>query len=59
MDGLGLARVAHAARPDLKIVVVSAHMPATADDTIDAFFGKPYDPDAVATEIRRLLAAGG
>jgi two-component system, response regulator PdtaR len=55
MDGLGLARTVHAEWPGLKIVVASAHMQAAAGDTIDAFFGKPYDPAIVATRIRELL----
>ena len=57
MDGLGLAQTAHARWPDLKIVIVSGHLPVSADsDSIDAFFGKPYDPAKVAGRLKELLA---
>jgi two-component system, response regulator PdtaR len=59
MDGLRLAKTAHAGWPALKIVVTSAHVRAADgddDDNVDAFFGKPYDPAMVATRIRELLA---
>jgi len=56
MDGLRLAKTVHAAWPSLKIVVASAHVQAADSDTVDAFFGKPYDPAMVAARIRELLA---
>ena len=56
MDGLGLAQWVRAARPDLKIVIASAHVPAAASspDIADAFFLKPYDIDQLVDRIRAL-----
>ncbi len=55
MDGLGLAQWVRAARPDLKIVIASAHVPAASSpDIADAFFLKPYDIDRLVDRIRAL-----
>jgi two-component system, response regulator PdtaR len=57
MDGIGLAQWVRAARPDLKIVIASAHPPAGAGhDIADAYFLKPYDIDRLIHRIRELLA---
>jgi DNA-binding NtrC family response regulator len=56
MDGVGLAQWVRAARPDLKIVIASAHAPAVASpDIADAFFLKPYDIDQLVDRIRALV----
>jgi two-component system, response regulator PdtaR len=56
MDGLGLAQWVRTARPDLKIVIASAHVPAAASpDIADAFFLKPYDIDQLVDRIRALV----
>lgn len=57
MDGLGLAEVVRSIRPELKIIVASGHLPTLpASNTVDAFFGKPYDPARVVQRVKELLA---
>jgi two-component system, response regulator PdtaR len=55
-DGLGLARFARAARPNVKLIVASSHC---ADGDIgavaDAFFAKPYDVRAIVEKVWNLL----
>jgi DNA-binding NtrC family response regulator len=56
MDGIALAQWVRARRPDLKIVIASAH--AAVDmphDLVDALFLKPYDVNQLVARIRELL----
>jgi CheY-like chemotaxis protein len=56
MDGIALAHWVRGARPDLKIVITSAHSPADAPrDLADAYFLKPYDVDALVERLWGLL----
>lgn len=56
MDGLVLARVARAARPDLKLIIASSQR-ADGDfaDIADAFFCKPYDVNVLVGRVKTLL----
>jgi two-component system, response regulator PdtaR len=59
MDGIGLARLIRDELPQIKLVVASAHLPASPIGTLaDAFFSKPYDVGAVIGAIAGLLANG-
>lgn len=58
LDGLALAREAHALRPDLVIAVSSAHVAAVEgrlDGIIAAFLPKPYLPSQLIAMADRLL----
>jgi CheY-like chemotaxis protein len=56
-DGIALARWVRATRPDLKIVIASAHVPAdTPPDLADAYFLKPYDVDQLIEHVRALVS---
>lgn len=56
IDGAGLARVARAEYPALKIVVVSGHMSASEiEGTADGFFVKPFDFGKLIDRVRTLL----
>lgn len=58
LDGLDLAREAHARWPALKLVVTSGR-PRPADKQIPddgRFVAKPYSPDLLVGEIRKALA---
>ena len=58
MDGIGLARLLRAARPELKIVIASGNIPwAPGADIAHAFFRKPYAPDRIVKCIETLLAS--
>jgi len=55
-DGLVLAAIARALRPDLKIVVASGNAPAgAAAAPVDEFFAKPYDVRVVIGCVKQLL----
>jgi CheY-like chemotaxis protein len=57
MDGLELARQVRERWPMLKIVVLSADLPAQRPASLaDAFLGKPYSISAVLTCINTLLS---
>jgi CheY-like chemotaxis protein len=58
LDGLDLARLVHARRPDIKLLIASGQVRLGADDIPDAgrFLPKPYAPDAILREIRGLVA---
>jgi CheY-like chemotaxis protein len=58
LDGLDLAREAHARWPDIKLVVTSGRpRPADKDIPDDGrFVAKPYSPDSLVGEIRKALA---
>ena len=56
MDGVGLARLVRAKRPDIKIVFISSHLfdPATLA-CCDAFVAKPFDTRNLFAKIDHLL----
>ena len=57
MNGMALARLIRETDPKLKVVIASGNISsAPGDDIADAFFRKPYAPDAVVNCIERLLA---
>ncbi len=58
LDGLDLAREAHVRWPDMKLVVTSGRpKPADRDIPDDGrFVAKPYSPDSLVSEIRKVLA---
>lgn len=59
IDGFYLARVAHNTHPNAPIIVVSGQQGARDGDLPDGarFIGKPYDPEAVITALRTMIAA--
>jgi CheY-like chemotaxis protein len=58
MDGIGLARLLRATRPELKVVITSGNIPwAPGGDIAHAFFRKPYAPDHIVKCIETLLAS--
>ena len=60
MNGIELIERCKAARPDLRIVMVSgsasAEIAFSAPVKIDRFLGKPYQPDALAELVQEVLA---
>jgi two-component system, response regulator PdtaR len=58
LDGLDLARLVHARRPDIKLLIASGQVRLSEHDIPDAgrFLPKPYAPDAIVREIRGLVA---
>lgn len=59
LDGESLAQEARALRPDLRIIVASAHAPEWPfRQTIDGFVGKPYDHARASRRIKAVLAEG-
>ncbi len=57
LDGLDLARLVHARRPDIKLLIASGHVRLGEGEIPDAgrFLAKPYGPDAIVREIRSLV----
>jgi DNA-binding response OmpR family regulator len=56
MDGLGLAKLVRAMRPEMKVIIASGHVQAGDDLKIaDACFSKPYDFVRIVAAIRKLL----
>jgi CheY-like chemotaxis protein len=56
IDGLALAHLARAARPDLKVIVASSQPSGGAfADIADAFFPKPYSVRVIAGRVKELL----
>ncbi len=56
LDGESLALEARALRPDLRIIVASAHAPVWPfRQTINGFVGKPYDYARASRRITALL----
>jgi two-component system, response regulator PdtaR len=56
-DGLGLARFARAARPDVRLIVASSHhVDGDIGGVADAFFAKPYNVRAMVETVRKLLS---
>ena len=55
-DGLALAATARAHWPELRIIVVSGHLPGgPAAGVADGFFVKPFDLPALLRRTRELL----
>jgi CheY-like chemotaxis protein len=55
MDGVELAKVAHARFPQIKSIIGSSGRPEQSIDFADAFLAKPYDLRELADQVRRLL----
>ena len=57
LDGMDLAREAHARWPDIKLVVTSGRPRPIGKDMPDdgRFVAKPYSPDHLVGEIRKAL----
>jgi CheY-like chemotaxis protein len=56
MDGVGLARALRLERPQIKIILMSAHYNSVGGPDYDAFFPKPYDIRAIVREIKSFFA---
>jgi DNA-binding NtrC family response regulator len=56
VDGIGLAGLARAEHPELKVVVASGQTVTSIPKGADAFLRKPYDIDAVVQQVTSLLA---
>lgn len=56
MDGVQLASVIKATRPNLPIALLSSHLDRTDHDA-DAFVPKPYDVDQLVGVVKRLIGA--
>ena len=64
MDGIALFDVIHRTYPTLPVIVLTAHgtIPDAVDATKRGVFGyltKPFDAQALLTEVERALAVGG
>lgn len=58
MDGIALARLLRATRPELKVVIASGNISfAPGGDIAHAFFVKPYKPDDIVKCAEALLGA--
>jgi CheY-like chemotaxis protein len=57
-DGLALARIAHQAYPEIKVVIVSGNLPAADNEAIDAMIAKPCEPAQLLAAVAALLAPG-
>ena len=55
MDGVALAKFAHARFPRIKSIVGSSGRPKSIGDFADAFLAKPYDLRELVDQVRRLL----
>lgn len=56
MDGVELASVVKASRPNLPVALLSSHL-ERPDHEADTFIAKPYDPDALVEVVKRLIGA--
>jgi CheY-like chemotaxis protein len=59
MDGVALAKLAHARFPQIKSIIGSSGRPESIDDFADAFLAKPYDLRELIKQVRRLLSESG
>jgi two-component system, response regulator PdtaR len=60
MDGLALAKLAHARFPQLKLIISSSRLPEEGVSALaDAFLVKPYDLAEVVERVENLLAQNG
>jgi two-component system, response regulator PdtaR len=55
MDGVALAKFAHARFPRIKSIIGSSWQPESIGDFADAFLAKPCDLRELAEQVRRLL----
>ena len=55
INGLELARLVRTMRPNVKIVLTSAHYVAIDGVEHDGFFPKPYDTDQIIAHVGTLL----
>ena len=56
MDGLGLAKLARAMRPEMKIIIASGYLRAKGIlKPADECFSKPYDFVRIVAAVRKLL----
>jgi CheY-like chemotaxis protein len=56
MDGIQLASVIKATRPNLPVAILSSHLDQPGHEA-DAFLPKPYDPDELVEAVKRLIGA--
>lgn len=58
LDGLDLARVVHARRPDIKLLISSGQVRLSDEQIPDAgrFLPKPYAPEAIVRHVRELIS---
>lgn len=56
MDGIQLASVIKATRPNLPVALLSSHLDRSEHEA-DAFVAKPYDPDELVEAVKRLIGA--
>jgi CheY-like chemotaxis protein len=54
MDGLQLASVIKATRPNLPVALLSSHL-EQPDHDADVFLQKPYSPDQLVEVVKRLI----
>lgn len=60
MDGIALARLAHARYPQLKLIITSGQQPeGHIREIADALIFKPYDLRRVVEQVESLLAKSG
>ena len=55
MDGVGLARFIRSTYPDLTVIITSGASLRPNGDEFIAFVAKPYKPELIAHEVKRLL----
>jgi two-component system, response regulator PdtaR len=58
LDGLDLARVVHARRPDIKLLIASGQVRLSEDEIPNAgrFLAKPYGQEAIIRHVRELMS---
>ena len=56
MDGVQLASVIKATRPNLPVALLSSHL-EWPEHEADVFLPKPYDPDDLVEAVKRLIGA--
>ena len=56
IDGIKLAALARSQWSQMKIIIASAYSPQPpAPEVMDAFIGKPYDPERLLNRIRTVF----
>jgi FixJ family two-component response regulator len=55
IDGVALAGWLRAHRPDVKVVLVSGHLPSVQPGTADLLVEKPIQPQNLITRIEHML----
>jgi CheY-like chemotaxis protein len=56
MDGVQLTSAIKSTRPNLPVALLSSHLERPEHDA-DAFIPKPYDPDQLVEDVKRLIGA--